>query len=887
MKSSSAARARFNDWSLLRGAGIFGEFAGPFPFHCTPRLGSEVPSRTPRSGPSVLSDLFRRHFNCRLFPNLLGVFCAMWLAGPGAAPAADGSDGEVVQRSTPAGIGRFRRGAWGVTGVSIVNRSQQPMRVTSGLYFDGDPLSQFAREVWVPANASRTTWIAVQPPEARTDELRIRPFLYRRASDGGEELVTASGELMFDAETVPTAAPSVTVVLHDGFGEPHPSFATTREMAVAMRLAARLTRNLTVLPVDDIPAFAQGLDAVDHIVLAGDRIAESPVGLASVRTWLHRGGRLWILLDQVEMRTVERLLGDALEVSEVDRVRLAATELYNLVKQAPSGPPIEHDEPVEFVRVLAPQVDVTHEVDGWPAAFRMNVGHGRVVVTTISAGAWIRPRLAHEQASSLEYNSTFVARPGLEEVSDYLTRPLSPAPLTGAQWRPYISEQIGYRIPGRPVVLSVLVLFWTGLIGLGVWWQRTARLERLAVAGPVLALFAAAPLVLMGEQSRRAIPATAAVAELVEVGPGATEIHSTGLAAMFSPEPNSAVISGGNGRLLIPDRDRVEGSVRRLVWTDLDDWRWENLTLRAGLDFGVVEQHASLSQTMRAVGTFGPDGLTGRLELGPYDRPADGLIATTGSHALAANVQPDGRFFAGLSDVLPPGVALPGSLLSDEQRRRNVVYQSLLAPRSDFTYPDRPMVLVWAEPADSELTFPDRMQRTASSLVAIPLEFRAPPPGSDVFLPAPLLAFEVRSTADAAQTTAYDPRTRKWEKTSYATTALLRFRVPAAVLPLSPSRATLSLSLRAPMRTVAIATGGAGNLSQLSLLEDAVGVYEFSIEEPQGLVLDAEGGLHVQLTVSDLNEERAAELETRDVDRSWQLDFIQLELWGRTEGEAD
>ncbi|MGE0375134.1 MAG: hypothetical protein AB7I48_13520 [Planctomycetaceae bacterium] len=836
----------------------------------------------PFSGLSDLCRQFDRLSDRRLYGSLLGACCAVCLACPGDALAAEGGDDEVLQRSTSVGIGRFRRGAWGIAGVEVVNRGETPVEVISGLYFDGDPLAQFSRKVWIPAGASRTTWIPVQPPDAKMDELRMRPFLYRMADDGSQTLVKSSKELMFDAETLPTAASPVTAIVDDRAVEKTDSLDTTRELAVAMRLAARQTRNITELRVDDIPAFAEGLDAVDHVVLAGNRIAESPTGLASVRTWLQQGGRLWILLDQVDVRTVELLLGDAAGITEVDRVRLASTQLDNLVKQEPSGPLIEHEEPVDFVRVLTPGLDVTHEVNGWPAAFRLNVGHGRVVVTTLSSAAWMRPRLPHEQVRELDRNSTFIARQSLEEVADYLTRPLSSPPLSAEDWRPFVSEQIGYRIPGRGSVLSILGLFWTGLIGLGVYWQRSARLERLAIVGPVVAICAAAPLVLMGEQSRRAIPATAAVAELVEVGPGSSESHSTGLAAMFVPEPAIAAIAGRNGRLLIPERDRVEGSVRRMAWTDLDDWHWENLTLPAGLDFAATEQHTTVPAALRAVATFGPEGLTGNLELGSYADPADGLIATTANQTLAVHVQPDGRFSAGKPDVLPPGVAVQGTFLSDEQRRRSAVYQVMLQPRSDFTYPDRPMLLVWTRPIDTGLTFPDDMQQSASALLAIPLEIQSPPPDTKVFIPPPLLTFENLATGDATQTTAYDSRTRLWQKTSYATTALLRFRVPRPLLPLTVARGTLSISLRAPMRTVDIATGAAGQLVPLTSLDNAVGTYEFPIEQPDGLRLDDDGGLHVQLVVSDLQPDRAAELETKDVDRSWKMDFIHLDLSGRT-----
>lgn len=797
--------------------------------------------------------------------------------GPGGRAA----DGSIRQRTTSVGVRQFKRGSWGVAGVELVNPRDETASVVTGLYFDGDPMTQFSRRVRVPAHAIRRTWIPVQSPANGPVELSVRHFLYRH-DDSARTLLRSSNAMLLDAERLPRATSPVTVIVNDWDVDDTESLTKSKELAIAMRLAARYTRNITELNPDELPAFQNGLDAVDHLVLAGNRIADSPAGLSTIRTWLQHGGRLWILLDQVDMRTVELLLGDAARITEVARLRLTDVNLQNLVKDEPSGSLRRYDDPVELVCVIAPDVDVIHEVDGWPASFRQDVGQGRVVFTTLSADAWMRPRLPNEQAEQLDRNSRFVALQGLREVADYLTRPLDPPPLTPQDFEPILSEQVGYRIPDRGTVLSILGLFWAGLIGVGFWLLHTARLERLALIGPLMACFAAAPLAMLGNRARRAIPPSAAVAELVQVGPGTTAIHSTGAATVFVPESTDARISLSRGRRLIPSRDRLEGSVRQSMWTDLDDWHWEHLTLPTGVHFATTKQNTSVATPLQATATFGPAGLYGQLKFGPYLEPSDALIATKSLHAISLHVEPNGRFSAGKADLLEPGVYLTDPLLTDEQRRRNVIYKKMLQPRLEFKYPKRPVLLAWTRPVNPSLKFPDGVEHSQSALLAVPLEIQPPPPDTEIFIPSPFLTFESVPTADGTKTTAHDPRTRQWRRTSYPTVTRLRFSIPESLLPLQPIRATLYLRIRAPLRTVTLATGGVDGLVHLASLENAVGSYEFPIEQPDALQLDEHGGLHVQLTVSDLQLEDSEKGNFEGIDRTWKMDFIRLELYGRT-----
>ncbi|MEO1981557.1 MAG: hypothetical protein ABGZ24_13655, partial [Fuerstiella sp.] len=84
------------------------------------------------------------------------------------------------------------------------------------------------------------------------------------------------------------------------------------------------------------------------------------------------------------------------------------------------------------------------------------------------------------------------------------------------------------------------------------------------------------------------------------------------------------------------------------------------------------------------------------------------------------------------------------------------------------------------------------------------------------------------------------------------------------------------------LRTVTLASGAAAELIQLGSLEHPVGSYELPIGHPDELQLNEDGALHVQLNVSNLQLQETENIKLKEIDRSWKMDFIRLELYGRT-----
>src|SRR5581483_3763529 len=148
-----------------------------------------------------------------------------------------------------------------------------------------------------------------------------------------------------------------------------------------------------------LPPAAETFDGVTLLVLASDRLANDAAGMDAVRGWVQRGGRIWVMLDLVGPRTLAGLLGDELGLQAVGRVGLNSIPIHNgrtnATRNDDAG--LHVDEPVDFVRVLAPGREPLHTVQGWPASFAIDVGRGRVLFTALAARGWLRPRAPNDR----------------------------------------------------------------------------------------------------------------------------------------------------------------------------------------------------------------------------------------------------------------------------------------------------------------------------------------------------------------------------------------------------------------------------------------------------------------------------------------------------------
>jgi hypothetical protein len=286
------------------------------------------------------------------------------------------------------------------------------------------------------------------------------------------------------------------------------------------------------------------------------------------------------------------------------------------------------------------------------------------------------------------------------------------------------------------------------------------------------------------------------------------------------------------------------------------------------------QRSAVLQQPLKAVGSFTPHGFEGQWA-GPFETLDDAVIAVPGQPSLA--VTADGTAIRARSgDVLAPGQFIAGTLLSDEQRRRQVFYQQLLDPDG---YPPihGPTLLGWTEPLDMGFQFPEAVERVGSALWAIPLELRRPESGTTVVVPSPLVKYRVvKGPHGQGLSPLYDARTGHWVRASAASNVWLRFQVPREILPIDVQQARLTMRVTAPSRDVRIVRLVDGQVQTLAEHRNPIGQVQLAIDSSSVPELDEAGGLALGVIVSRVTDEDMEEKKA-----TWKVDSLQLEITGQ------
>jgi hypothetical protein len=762
----------------------------------------------------------------------------------------------------------------GTVDITLTNLADSDRQARVLLFYEGRPDVQYGRDVSVPAHASLSTWVTVGPaPESLPPgDHRVQLLLYDRTG-GQERLLIRPDEMRI--RTLPRPAQrreAATAVLADeGDAEEMLTLART------FRLASGLSEQVRVLPsARPLLPTVDTFDGIDHVLVATNQLTHDCVGLETLRRWLQQGGRVWVMLDRVEPAIVSGLLGDGFDFQVVDRVGLTS---FTIAPQ-PLGPAgeaaqkQEHEQPVDFVRVLLPpQERPQHTVNGWPAWFSRDVGRGKVVFTTLAAAAWSHRRTPGDPlVPYADFADLPVPMQALEAMAEELRPAQGDELLRSDVFRRALASDIGYSVVGRGTVGLVFVAFLFAALGVGMALRHWGRAELIGWLGPAVAVGAAGAFLVVGETSRRATPATVAVTQLIYAAPGGREAAVHGLLGVYRPDSGVAEMSATQGGCFEPDATGLEGQIRRRVLTDLDSWHWENLALPAGVRFAPFRFTCTQGEPVRAVARFGADGLEGTLTPGPFQGLSDLLVTAPGDRTLAVRLHPDGSFRAGSTDVLPPGQFLAGALLNDRQQRRRDMYREFLKRPELGSREGQNLLLGWTDPLDMPFTLAGDARTVGTALLAIPLQLVRPEPGARVTVPGPMLS--CRRIFESGPT-------RLTRQSDQRADMDLRFQLPPAVLPLKVERARLVCSINAPGRRIAVAGRDGDRLVELHRVESPLDPIRVEITEERLLRLDEMGGLHLALDVSaPLGGGRRGALPGSE---KWTIEYLELEVVGRVE----
>jgi hypothetical protein len=428
-----------------------------------------------------------------------------------------------------------------------------------------------------------------------------------------------------------------------------------------------------------------------------------------------------------------------------------------------------------------------------------------------------------------------------------------------------VKGDIGYRVVSVGTASLIFVAFLLTLLILGVGLRKWGRLELLGWVGPVAALSTGGAFMALGEASRRSVSPTLAVAQRVAVNPRTSELSVTGLLGYYSPEGGPAHISTTRGGLLELDMSGLEGQTHRLVLTDIDAWHWENLTLPAGLRLGSFRSIARTDEPISCVARFGLRGLEGKFQAGRFRGLTDALMQSPSRSAFS--VGPDGTFAIGENDHLPPDQFVAGTVLSDHQQKRQAIYRRLLAESHALGPLDDSVLFAWADPLEVPFDFETRPRSIGSALISVPLEIEHTDPGTRVTVPRGFIGYRrILETAEV----------RPNLEGMAAINQHLRFQLPSSILPLRLESARLFAKVEAPAHRFTVSAATKNGPVEIRAEQSPVDSLTIEIVRDDALILDEQGGLHLDIAVSDAAPSGAEQ------NPKWSIQTLELEIVGTT-----
>jgi hypothetical protein len=790
----------------------------------------------------------------------------------------------------PSGVRASATESWGTHEFNVTNFADTDRRARVLMFFDGHPYVQYGRDVWVPAHASLATWMLVGPaPSEGPDMARDIQYLLYEQTGGTEHWVQPRGEERVRSRGIlyRKREPFTTILLDpESLEEPPPgqlpqpdsSDEEALRLARAFRLVHKLSDHVPRLPVGPLPPVEQAFDGIDHFILASNRLDRDPGGMRALRRWLQLGGRVWVMLDLVELDTLAPLLGDALDFTVLDRVGLTSfrIEVESASQRMGESPPRRYEGPVEFVRVqLPPGEHVKYTVDGWPAWFTRQVGRGTVVVSTLGSRAWYRERTDRDPPSPYQdFPDMPIPEAPLEDLALELQPLRGQADFQVGSFSPLLTEEIGYSVVRRNTVVLVFASALLAALVAGIVLRRTHRPELLGWLGPVAALGAAGVFLGVGEASRRAAPPTVAVGEVVDTAPGQAELAVRGQLAVYRPDSGPAPIGAPHGGFFDLNMDDMKDQTRRLVLTDLDAWHWEDLTLPAGIRLASFRDTIPIDKPVVAAARFGPEGIEGHLN-GPFEELSDALLSAPGARSIAVQIQPDGVFHATSAETLSRGQFLASAVLSDQQQRRQAIYRAFFSAPPTGALRDHPVLLAWARPVALRFDLAEQARTVGGALLVAPLRWERPAPGQRATIPGPLIPY---------QRILEDGPTKMTLESSENADMHLRFQLPNPVLPFKVERARLFVHMVAPSRRVTIAGRAGDQLVRVHRVDSPVDPFRVEIADERLLRLDDKGGFHLNLNIGGSLEGASPTEQLRRLSEKWTIDYLELEVTGHSEG---
>ncbi len=828
----------------------------------------------------------------RILPVLIAVSVASLCTALNAdeAKASKLSDNKPREslnvQMSQAGIGRFRPEHWGMVKGLIGNASDRPVTSLTVVTPAGSEGLQFARQLTLPPKVVFESCWPVYVREAKAAGGVEFEYLYfpDGQDDGVIRREAHSSEIpsfhgMTQIDLLPLSG------LLGATGSDLEDDTPVYHLMGVMRYAAIANKGVTAINSAEITADPECLDAMDQIAVTNRELAGFPQACEALRAWVLRGGRLMIAADLTGPDLVKTLLGDSLPMTMVGETTANALTLEINPEYPQSQYPVrsvarDYPEPVRYLRVVPEQCEKIWTVDGWPVAMAKSIGRGSVLVTTISAKVFLDPT-KYENLSH-PFHALIPSSRRMQEVM-FTKRPTSI--IDGTVASDQAAALIGYRIPSRNVAVLLLAIFPVAMLVAGLLLQKRNSGERLIIAVPALAIIAALPAAMVGFQIRNVAPATVIESVVINSSQGFTDLPADGFASVFVPSPRDLGISAENGTRLDALKDNTNSDYRRMTWHGPGDVSWGKFLQPAGLRTYPLTSARRLGKPLRVQATLNESGLTGTLQAQEGMTPGDPILAGMNRENLALDLDDSGLLRGTPDNALLSGQYFRSSLLSDDERYRTVLLNSVFNSTQGLQgapFPSEPSVLFWDKSDSEVLHFEgDDIRRQRAVLVVHPLDLYPPEAGKPFLIPPQLLTYRSVVNDDGGIGSSYVNLRRVWQPQESASKTMLEFQIPEACRPLVPESGELKLLIRAGSRFVKILSGDRSNMQMIAELTSPLGMQSVSI--PGELIQSTclQGQLFLQIQVSDIDSEMKSDDMTGEQDDSWQIERVLLTLKGQ------
>ncbi|MAE63671.1 MAG: hypothetical protein CMJ18_05315 [Phycisphaeraceae bacterium] len=787
-----------------------------------------------------------------------------WTTAPVAAADEDWLPGGVAV----SGINFVRQDHWSTCRSQIRNPEDEEAELLLSVTFKQTPFVQFTGSVWLPPRSRRTVQFPVRAQKVK-------------AARSGVDAVEVQALLLAPGRPTPRLARKDGLMAREG-EKSRPTTAVMEDgddnwnagAATAVRLALDKPRRLFYLRDSTLPDHQIGWEGLDTLVVARHRPHLGGAQLEALRRWILSGGRLWVMAEQVDPSFLARLLGNDWTCRAVDRVELSE---FRFDGGSGRGRTLAFEDPIEMVRLYAPQWTVLHEVRGWPASLHRRFGLGRVLLTTVGPRAWYADKWVVDRKKKSRRIRVKQARPSLLDLLPLMGRRDMDRPIEAAPLAEFASDRIGYQTLGRSGVGWILGLYVVGIGVAGFMLMAVRRLEHTAWIGPALAVLASLTLIWIGTGHQGKVPLTVSEARIAQITPQRNHAIVHGALAIYSPQKHDekGLLSAERGGIIWPNLRYQSAELLRLQWDDVDRWSWGNLALPPGAMLtGEFHSCDALAKPVGADVQFGPDGARGTIEPGPFGQ-IDEVVVVGRNGAFAPSISPERSFTIGATGTLTRSQYQAGTTLSHLQRQRLDVYRQLFEdPKRPF--PTEPTLFAWVESLDPDYALKRSHERLSTTLLAIPLRFRPTPAGQRVSVPDGFVAFSAdRGPGGDGSTTVYDPRQRKWIQSRDASLVVLRFSLPASVLPLKMDGGLWMVDVDAPGRTVEAFRYAGSERVPLKAGVRSIGPTEIDLAS-ESVSADDDGSVYLALRIGPHPEMTA----------KWQINDVSLRVSG-TVGERD